>query len=730
MDQHRLQGDRELDRQLNRLLTGRQHDPDLVLGINRDGDCQVIRVFLPEARCAWTAEKGVSLTSLPHEGLFEYRFADGDLPEHYRIRWSDRDGVEHIEYDPYSFAPQLTEYDLHLFGEGRHRHAHRVMGAHLHSVDGIEGVLFATWAPNAERVSVVGDFNRWNGLRHPMRVRGSSGVWELFIPGLAVGELYKFEIRPAGDVLPLVKSDPYGRQFESRPNTASLVMPDVDYDWADEEWMRAREAFDWQHSPMSIFEVHLGSWRRRSDGGFLNYRELARELIPYVADLGFTHIELLPVTEHPLDASWGYQPTGFFAPSSRFGAPDDFRYFVDECHRHGLGLILDWVAGHFPADAHALARYDGTALYEHADPRRGHHRDWGTLVFNYGRNEVRGFLISSALFWLEEFHIDGLRVDAVASMLYLDYSRNPGEWIPNQYGGRENLEAIAFLRELNDEAQSSNPGVVMIAEESTAWPQVTRPSWVGGLGFSMKWNMGWMHDTLQYMSKDPVYRHYHHENLSFGLLYAFHENFVLPFSHDETVHGKGSLIDRMPGDDWQRFANLRLLFTYMYTYPGKKLLFMGCEFGQLNEWDHAGELDWRACESPRHAGVRNLVRDLNNLYRSCAALSRFDFEAQGFDWIDCHDSEQSVLSYTRFGNDDTLVVILNFTPIPRHAYRIGVPQAGEYREVLNSDSQFYGGSDLGNGTGLASELVPWMGRAQSISLTVPPLAGLVLRLSH
>jgi 1,4-alpha-glucan branching enzyme len=711
---------------LQQILEARHHDPFAVLGRHPHGDGEIVRAHIPGAGQVAVHETGQALHRVPETDVFEWYGRRGSIPERYRLTWTDRHGRQHTEYDPYCFPPQLSDFDLHLFGEGKHWHAYRFLGSHLHSADGVEGVLFATWAPNAQRVSVVGDFNEWDGRRHPMRVRGGSGVWELFVPGLRPGALYKFEIRNREHRTIHLKSDPYAQLFQKRPDTASVVLGREAYEWGDGEWLEGRKGSDWQHAPMSIYEVHLGSWRRAPDGHFLDYRELAHRLVDHVKDMGFTHIELLPVTEHPLDASWGYQTIGNYAPTSRFGTPDGFRYFVDHCHRNGIGVLLDWVPAHFPKDAHGLARFDGSALYEHEDPRRGEHRDWGTLIFNYGRNEVRNYLLSSAIFWLEEFHIDGLRVDAVASMLYLDYSREAGDWVPNIYGGNENLEAIDFLRELNRVTHGQHHGTLMVAEESTAWPQVTRPTWVGGLGFSMKWNMGWMHDTLDYMSKDPIHRHYHHDRLTFGLLYAFTENFVLPFSHDEVVHGKRSLLDRMPGDDWQRFANLRLLYTYMFTYPGKKLLFMGCEFAHGREWNHDAELEWYLLQYPQHEGVRTLVRDLNRLYRGSTALHRWDFESAGFEWIDCCDSAQSVLSYMRRDGDDIVIVVLNFTPVPRMAYRIGVPFPGAYREILNSDSSYYGGSNLGNGTPLQAEAIPWMGRSYSLGLTVPPLAGVVL----
>ena len=711
---------------LLRLGETRHHDPGMILGKHIEGTVEIARSLVPGAKAVTIAETGASMSRIEETDVFEWSGPRNSVPDRYRIIWHDTDNHRHDQYEPYCFPPQVSDFDLHLFNEGRHQQVYEFLGAHYKTVEGVSGVLFATWAPDAERVSVVGDFNYWDGRRHPMRVRGSSGVWELFIPEIRPGMNYKFEIRSrkSGDIL--IKSDPYGRQFEKRPNTSSIVPLVNGFEWNDGDWLDARATGDWLHAPMSIYELHLGSWRRTGDGRFLGYRDIARLLVPYIRETGFTHIELLPVTEHPLDASWGYQTTGFYAPTSRFGTGDDFRYFVDLCHQNGIGVILDWVAGHFPKDMHGIARYDGSAVYEHEDPRRGEHPDWGTLVFNYSRNEVRNFLISSALYWINEFHIDGLRVDAVASMLYLDYSRKAGEWIPNKYGGNENLEAIDFLRSMNELVLGRFPGVVTIAEESTAWPQVTRPPWLGGLGFSMKWNMGWMHDTLQYMGKDPVHRHYHHDNLTFGLLYSFHENFVLPFSHDEVVHGKGSLIGRMPGDEWQKFANLRTLYTYMFTYPGKKILFMGNEFAQWSEWDHDRSLDWHLLDFPDHARMQSLVSDLNRLYVDRRELHYHDFEHQGFEWIDCHDASQSVLSYLRRDDSGFLVIVLNFTPVPRHNYRLGVPRAGHYRELFNSDSEYYGGSNIHNGDGVTTEGLSWMGRPCSITLSLPPLAGLIL----
>jgi len=587
------------------------------------------------------------------------------------------------------------------------------------------------WAPNAERVSLIGDFNGWDGRVNPMRLLLPNGIWELFVPDLQDGEKYKFEIR-TGHGTVLKKSDPFGIAFEVPPLSASVVRDISGYTWGDGDWMAARAAFGgWLNRPMTSYEVHLGSWSRMPEEGnrFLTYRELAHRLVPYVKDLGFTHLELLPVMEHPYSGSWGYQVLGFFAPTSRFGSPEDFKYLVDACHQAGLAVILDWVPGHFPKDAHGLAQFDGTALYEHADPRQGEHRDWGTLIFNYGRNEVRNFLLSNALFWLEEYHIDGLRVDAVASMLYLDYSRHAGEWIPNRYGGRENLEAIAFVQELNRLTHGRHPGTITAAEESTSWPGVTRPAHVGGLGFTYKWNMGWMHDILDYTEKDPVHRRWEHNLITFSALYMHTENFILPFSHDEVVHGKRALIDKMPGDAWRKYASLRLLYGYMFGHPGKKLLFMGAEFAQWREWNHDRSLDWHLLDDPAHAAMRRYVQDLNRHYQAEPALHQADFDPEGFRWIDCNDVENSVVSLVRFAKDrrDLVVLIFNFTPVVRTDFRIGVPEPGFYAELLNSDASVYGGSNVGNGGGLDSEPTAAHGFDQSLRLTVPPLGCLLLK---
>ncbi len=717
----------KLDSESIKIIEAKHHDPFSVLGRHPHDKLITVKVYLPYAESVSFANDGPDIPRISGTDFFEYTAQQNELPEHYQLVWIDKDGGKHTNYDPYDFGVQLPEFDRHLFAEGKHWHIYQKMGAHQHTVDKIDGVLFTVWAPNAGRVSVIGDFNRWDGRCSPMRSLGGSGIWELFIPGLTAGCLYKFEILNRQSNQVLIKTDPYGQQFELRPNTSSVVVQDNTYQWQDQKWMSSRSSHDWLHEPMSIYEVHLGSWKRDNLDNFLNYRVLAHELVEYVKELGFTHIELMPITEHPLDVSWGYQTTGYFAPTSRHGTPDDFRYFMDTCHQNNIGVILDWVPAHFPKDSFALAGFDGSALYEHEDPRKGEHRDWGTLIYNYGRNEVRNFLLASAVFWMEEFHLDGLRVDAVASMLYLDYSREENDWIPNMYGGNENLEAIAFFKELNTVTHEQFPGTVMMAEESTAWPQVTRPTWVGGLGFSMKWNMGWMNDILAYMSVDPVHRRYHHDQLTFGMLYAFTENFTLPFSHDEVVHGKGSLLNKMPGDEWQRFANLRLLYTLMFTYPGKKLLFMGCEFGQGTQWNSEQSLDWYVLDYPHHKGIQTLIKELNQIYKAQPALFKQDFVYQGFEWIDCHDVEQSVISYRRKGDNQELIVVLNFTPVVRENYRIGVPEAGTYHEVFNSDSRLYDGSNVANGEVIADP-IPWMNQAHSINLTLPPLSGIILKL--
>jgi 1,4-alpha-glucan branching enzyme len=623
----------------------------------------------------------------------------------------------------------LTDYDLHLLGEGRHWQSYEKLGAQLHVVDGVAGVNFAVWAPNAERVSVVGDFNSWDGAAHPLHKRIPSGIWEAFVPGLGPGTLYKFRVFAGGEQAD--RSDPCGFGAEVPPRTASVVVDLATHRWRDADWMASRAARNALDAPLSIYEVHLGSWRRPGDAPhrWLSYADLERELVPYVVEMGFTHVEFLPPTEHPLSASWGYQTIGLFAATSRFGTPEALMSLIDVLHRAGVGVIIDWVPAHFPKDAHGLRRFDGTALYEHEDPRKGEHPDWGTLIFNYGRHEVANYLVSSALFWLDKYHVDGLRVDAVASMLYLDYSRQDGEWEPNCFGGRENLEAIEFLKVFNIETHRHFPGTLTIAEESTAWAGVSRPTYVGGLGFSLKWNMGWMNDTLRYMRHDPVHRKFHHDELTFSLIYAFHENFVLPLSHDEVVHGKGALLDQMPGDLWQRFANLRLLYAFMWCHPGKKLLFMGGEFGQWHEWNFDESLQWHLLEFEGHRGMQRAVADLNALVRREPALHQLDFDGRGFEWIDCHNWQDSVLAFVRRGVDphDFLVVCCNFTPVPRPGYRLGVPRGGVYDEVFNSDSTFYGGGNLGNGGALEARIEPHHGREHCVDLMLPPLAVVVLK---
>ncbi len=618
----------------------------------------------------------------------------------------------------------LTDFDLYLFAEGKHHRSYEKMGAHVREVDGVKGVQFAVWAPNARQVSVMGDFNGWDPAPHVMEPR-AAGVWERFIPGVGPGALYKYRVKSQYNDYQADKADPYGFAAEIRPNTASKVW-ELWHEWQDQEWMETRARRNALDAPISTYEVHLGSWARVPEEGnrWLTYREMAAKLGDYVHDMGFTHVEFMPVTEHPFDGSWGYQTVGYYAPTSRFGTPQDFMYLVETLHQRGIGVILDWVPAHFPTDAHGLGYFDGTHLYEHADPRQGQHPEWGTFVFNFGRNEVRNFLISNAMFWFDRYHIDGLRVDAVASILYLDYARRPGEWIPNKYGGKENLDAVEFLREANQAVYEAFPAALMIAEESTAWPMVSRPVYLGGLGFGYKWNMGWMHDVLEYMSKDPVYRGYHHGQLTFSLMYAFTENFVLPFSHDEVVHGKGSMIGKMPGDDWRKFANLRLLYGYMTAHPGKMLLFMGDEFGQWKEWNHDESLDWSLLEYPTHKGLQRWVRDLNTFYRGQPALYELDSDHAGFQWVDCNDSQRSIISFRRTGRDpeNQVIFVCNFTPEPRQNYRVGVPERGEWRELLNSDATLYGGSGQGNLGSLETGPVPMHGHPVSLNLTLPPLA--------
>jgi 1,4-alpha-glucan branching enzyme len=738
---------------MNALLEARLGRPADVLGpqtiCHAGRKMLAVRAFLPDCQQAWVVDAAHSgsrpMRRIHPAGLYE-AFYPLDAPDRlestspaanrpqsaaalpaYQLRVADREGEMKTLHDPYAFAPYLSEFDLHLFGEGKLLGGYEKLGAQIREVDGVKGVNFAVWAPNARSISVVGDFNHWDGRRHPLKLHPTGGVWEIFIPGLEAGEKYKFRVRGAhGEVGD--RSDPYGFAAELPPCTASIVTDLSRFQWHDAQWLERRAHSNPAEQPLAIYEVHLGSWRRSPDRhhGWMNYRDLAHQLVPYCLEMGYTHLELLPVSEHPYSGSWGYQTVGYFAVTSRYGTPEDFAYFVDYCHRHDIGVILDWVPAHFPRDGHGLRQFDGTACYEHDDPKKGEHPDWGTMIFNYGRCEVRNFLLANALFWFDKYHIDGLRVDAVASMLYLDYSRKEGEWIPNQYGGRENLEAISLLQEFNIHAHGKFPGVLTIAEESTAWGGVSRPTYTGGLGFSIKWNMGWMNDTLRYMRDEPIHRKYHHDELTFSLIYAFTENFALPISHDEVVHGKRSILSQMPGDLWQKFANLRLLYSYMWTHPGKKLLFMGSDFGQWNEWNHDAELQWDLLQWDTHAGVKKLVADLNGLLRREPALHQVDFEYTGFD---CNARDDSVLAYIRRGKDpaDFLVAICNFTPVVRHNYPVGVPHGGWYQEVFNSDSQFYGGSNVGNFPGLMAEEPGWHGRPSKLLLTLPPLAVVVLK---
>ncbi|MEJ2253589.1 MAG: 1,4-alpha-glucan branching protein GlgB [Nitrospirota bacterium] len=715
---------------IEKLMNARHCRPFDVLGPRLIAEERLaVRAFLPGAREAWVLHGGSAhpMQRMDGSDLFEAAFPlEKDASLSYRIRVRDKGGGERTFHDPYSFAPLLSDFDLHLIREGTHHRKYEKLGAHIREVDGIRGVHFALWAPSARGVSVVGDFNRWDGRCHPMCARDTSGIWELFVPGLGEGDLYKFEVHADSGVF--LRSDPYGFYCERRPNTASVVWDLAKYSWGDRQWMEARGERNWPGSPVTIYEVHLGSWMRREDGGFLTYRELARVLVDYVTRMGYTHVELLPVMEHPLDASWGYQSLGYFAVTSRFGTPEDFMFFVDHCHQNGVGVIVDWVPAHFPKDAHGLAFFDGTFLYEHAHPFQREHMDWGTHIFNYGRTEVASFLLNSALFWLEKYHIDGLRVDAVASMLYLDYSRKAGRWIPNKYGGNENLEAIAFIKKFNELCHTLHPGVLTIAEESTAWPMVTRPPYMGGLGFSMKWNMGWMHDVLEYFGKPTVHRKYHHHNLTFGFVYAFQENFVLVLSHDEVVHGKRSILSKMPGDMWQKFANVRLLYGFMYGHPGKKMLFMGGEIGQWNEWSEDRSVEWDLLQYEPHRKLQRYVQDLNHLLRREPALYEVDFDHPGFEWIDFSDADTSVVAFLRKAREpeDFLVFVFNFTEVPRLNYRIGVPRGGPYREILNSDAEAYWGSNVGNSGWAHAEEVPMNQWPFSLSLTLPPLGMLVL----
>ncbi|MBN8421927.1 MAG: 1,4-alpha-glucan branching protein GlgB [Verrucomicrobia bacterium] len=709
------------------VLAARHPNVFAFLGAHDAGEGrQVVRTVQPYAKevAVIVGNERVVAEKQHKDGYFEAVTPKGL----YQLEVTPFEGEATRTSDPYSFGLLLGEQDMYYFREGTHQRLWEILGARLKTVHGVAGCQFAVWAPNARRVSVVGDWNHWDGRVNVMRNRIEAGIWEIFIPGITELTHYKFEILDINGHLCL-KSDPYAVFGQHGTQTSSLVFDMERYSWSDNEWMQVRAKCDLYHSPMSAYEVHLGSWKRKESEGnrWMSYKELADELIPYVKNLGFTHIEIMGIAEHPFDGSWGYQVTGYFAPTSRFGNPDEFREFVDRCHQAGIGVILDWVPGHFPKDAHGLAKFDGTALYEHADPRLGEHQDWGTLIFNYGRHEVKNFLISNALYWLEQFHIDGLRVDAVASMLYLDYSRNAGEWIPNHLGGRENLEAIAFMRELNSVCYAKHPGSTIIAEESTAWPGVSKPVSTGGLGFGFKWNMGWMNDSLHYMSEDPVHRKYHHGEATFAMIYAFDENFILVLSHDEVVHGKGSLINKMPGDRWQKFANLRMFFSWMWTHPGKKLLFMGGEFGQWNEWRHDSSLDWHLFLGEEHSGLQKLVKDLNHLYTTRPALYAKDHEPGGFHWLDANDADNSIFAYTRSSSDgDKVTVLVNATPVTRKDYRVGVSEAGSYRELLNSDAPNYAGSGVSAGAGFQAQPTPWQGQPWSIVVDLPPLATLVL----
>jgi 1,4-alpha-glucan branching enzyme len=719
--------------EMEAIIGGYHADPFRVLGphpvhTNNEKPAWVIRAFLPQARAASVlleGETAVPMKKSHHEGLYAARI--NQQPGSYRFQIEDGRGGLTVLDDAYRFPPILTEFDLHLHGEGTLYEAWKSYGAHLTEMDGVAGTRFAVWAPNALVVSVTGDFNDWDTRRHPMRLR-NAGVWEIFIPGAKEGDSYKYFVRSKFYGHAQLKADPFGFRSEVPPKSASIICNIDNWEWHDAPWMQTRGERHWLKEPLAIYEVHLESWMRGPSGEPLTYRQMAVKLVEYARRMGYTHIELMPVQEHPFSGSWGYQVIGYFSPTSRFGSPEDFKFFVDSCHAAGIGVIVDWVPGHFPKDAHGLAFFDGSALYEHEDPRQGEHRDWGTLIFNFGRNEVREFLVSSALFWLKQYHIDGLRVDAVASILYLDYSRKEGEWIPNRFGGRENLEAIDFLHRFNELAHAV-PGAITIAEESTAFPAVSRPVYANGLGFTMKWNMGWMHDMLHYFSENPVHRKYHHNSITFSMLYAFTENFVLPISHDEVVHGKRSLLSKMPGDEWQRFANARAFLAYMYAHPGKKLLFMGCDIGEYNEWNYHAAVPWEVLQYPMHAGLQSFVRELNRFYRSHPALYQVDFDWTGFQWIDFADVDQSAIAFLRRAENrsDYLVFACNFTPVPRYNYTIGVPDPGYYEELLNSDATRFGGSGMGNPAAIHSATGAFHNLPHNISITLPPLAVVAFR---
>lgn len=732
--------DPNLQAQIEELFEGCSKNPHDVLGMHIQENIIVVRVINPNSKRIVIKDihthETFNMTKVDDRGLFECIISERNELFPYELTHTTYDGHTYTVMDPYSFWPTISDYDLYLFNEGNHHRIYEKLGCHLREVNGVYGASFAVWAPSALRVSVVGSFNQWDGRIHPMRMMGSSGVWELFIPGLARGDLYKYEIKtPSGEIY--LKADPYAFCAEKPPNTASVVYGLNNYSWNDKDWMDKRAQEEIFQKPVNIYEVHLGSWRQEPDDdpdsetGFkpLSYRRLAETLVPYAVEMGYTHLELLPVMEHPYDGSWGYQTTGYYAATSRYGTPEDFKYFVDTCHQHNLGVILDWVPAHFPKDGHGLARFDGTALYEHEDKRIGEHLEWGTHVFNFGRNEVKNFLIANAVYWFDQFHIDGLRVDAVASMLYLDYCRKPGEWIPNKYGGRENIEAIEFIKHLNYVVYKYFPNVMMIAEESTAWPKVTKPVHEDGLGFSHKWNMGWMNDFLKYMSMDSVYRKYNQNLITFSLMYAWSENFILVLSHDEVVHGKRSLLDKMPGDYWQKFAGLRAAYGYFFGHPGKKLLFMGGEFGQFIEWKYKESLDWHLLNYPMHEKLSTCVSELNHLYKNEKALYEVDSSYDGFEWIDCKDTEHSIVSFIRKGLDwrDMLIFVCNFTPCAHENYRIGAPLNTTYTEIFNTDNEKYGGSNVLNTAPIAAEEIPWHDRPWSIILRIPPLATIILR---
>ena len=723
----------ELNANISALLDARHSQPHQFLGMHTDEESGYLeaRTFYPGALAVSVVAKDngkviSNLTQFDESGIFVKTLRRKKRFE-YLLKVSYKDS-EIVTEDPYSFESVLSDFDIHLLTQGVHDHAYNKMGSHIIEHNGIQGASFAVWAPNASSVSVVGDFNQWDGRRHPMANRNHSGIWEVFIPRLVKGAQYKYELKDQnGTTLPL-KADPYGQSAQLRPNTASVLIEEPNFVWQDKKWLAEREARNALDAPISIYEVHLGSWKKDADGNYLNYRTLADQLVPYADGMGFTHIQLMPVSEHPFDGSWGYQPVGLFAASSRFGSAEDFQYFVNKCHKAGLGLLIDWVPGHFPNDSHGLAQFDGTHLYEHDDPRQGFHPDWNTLIYNYGRQEVANFLIASAMVWMDKYHVDGIRVDAVASMLYLDYSREEGQWIPNEFGGNENLEAQAFLRRFNQTLYRDFPSAFTVAEESTAWPGVSKPIEHGGLGFGYKWNMGWMNDTLEYIKRDPIHRTHHHNEISFGLVYAFDENFILPISHDEVVHGKGSMIAKMPGDAWQQFANLRAYYGFMWTHPGKKLMFMGSEFAQGREWDHDLPLDWHQLDIDFHGGIQRVVKDLNHVYRNTKALHEKDCERDGFAWLDYENAEQSVYSFIRYGKDSNkpVIVVINFTPQTHYNFRIGAPVAGFYEELMNTDDEAYGGSGQGNKAGCTTEPTPWHNQEQSMQITVPPLATVIL----